>query len=221
MRVETWESFAVLSPKLCSHVLRSAAAQAVLTWPPTAPARGRTAAALNLQTQHKGEAGASPSRKLRGFFRLWYDVSTCELAPESIKWESKPRCAAGEEMQKQTLWVHCLPLLFLWCCTLQIEAFILVLISFQRKQNINKIATQVRFKCPWRHHYCCCVWKPHCCQRTPAQRDWETQCFTGGTKQSGNRWWKENLLSRLFHLLQYPLLQLMQYFLNAWTLMQF
>jgi len=38
----------------------SGPARVVLTWPPSALARGRTAATFNLQTQHEGEAGAEP-----------------------------------------------------------------------------------------------------------------------------------------------------------------
>lgn len=34
MREKTWATFAVLSPKLCSYVLKSAPALTVLTWPP-------------------------------------------------------------------------------------------------------------------------------------------------------------------------------------------
>lgn len=175
IRIKTWGSFAVLSPRLCSHLLKNAPALAVLTWPPPAPGRSRTAATLILQTQHRGEPGSSP-----GFFRLFGVIFPhVSWHPNPLNGRANPGVLPGGEMQKQTLWAHHPPLLFLSCCALQIEAFILVLVGFQRKLNINKIATQVHFKCPWRHHYCCCFWKPCCCQRTPAQRDWATQCFTG------------------------------------------
>lgn len=78
---------------------------------------------------------------------------------------------------------------------LQIEGFILVLIHFQRKWNINKIVTYFHFRHLWQHHYCHCIWKPHLCQRTSAQWDSVTWHFTGGAEQLENRWQKGNRFS--------------------------